>query len=129
MLNGQDDSDRVQRLLYRVAHWDGRLAAAGRIIHDTAIAKGWWNESRKLPELVALMHSELSEALEHHREDHPVVYRTAEGKPDGWAIELIDCVIRILDVLEKVGLDPERLLADKMAYNVMRPHRHGGKKI
>ena len=32
--------------------------------HDIAKSKGWWDEERSIPELIALMHSELSEALE-----------------------------------------------------------------
>ena len=32
-------------------------------IHENAMAHGWWEENRTFPEIVALCHSELSEAL------------------------------------------------------------------
>lgn len=35
--------------------------------HENAVSKGWWLEDRSFGELIALMHSELSEALEDYR--------------------------------------------------------------
>jgi len=46
-------------------------------------------------------------------------------KPEGWPIEMIDCMIRILDACAEYGLDAARLLQVKMAYNVTREHKHG----
>lgn len=44
-------------------------------IHDTAEAHGFWpEEGRNFGEMLALMHSELSEALEEHRQGHPPVW-------------------------------------------------------
>jgi hypothetical protein len=50
-------------------------------------------------------------------------------KPEGTAVELIDCVIRIFDYLGKTGVDVEKLLIAKHEYNKSRPYRHGGKKL
>ena len=40
-------------------------------IHNTARAKGWWDEPREDGTMIALMHSELSEALEALRAGNP----------------------------------------------------------
>lgn len=95
-------------------------------VHENAVAHGWWEEERKRPEILALIHSEWSEALEEARAGRPMVYRLcadcddgpctvepddvmrcgfkAEGcKPEGIAVELIDGCIRILDYIGQLG--------------------------
>lgn len=101
--------------------------------HETAVDKGWWNEERSFPEQIALMHSELSEALEHWRNGNggfPMhhIWYTNDNKPDGIAVELADVLIRIFDTCAKYQIDLERALSEKMAYNNTRAYRHGGKK-
>lgn len=49
-------------------------------------------------------------------------------KPDGFAIELIDNVIRSFDLLEALGFDTEALMKMKHTYNATRPYRHGNKR-
>lgn len=98
-------------------------------IHAYAKAKGWWDDKdRNFGEMVALMHSELTEALEAWRNGNPLVYKGEGDKPEGIATEMADCVIRILDWAESEGVDLGEIMAAKHAYNLKRPHRHGGKR-
>jgi NTP pyrophosphatase (non-canonical NTP hydrolase) len=101
-----------------------------REVHRLAVEKGWWTEGEKrnLGEMICLIHCELSEAFEHHREGMPVYFDGVDGKPDGFSIELADAVIRILDLCESLGIDLERCIQIKHEYNKTRPYRHGGKK-
>lgn len=99
--------------------------------HKTAKEKGWWASERPvlmdLPEKVALMHSELSEALEEYRAGRSAEWDGPNGKPEGWAVEFADCIIRICDYCGATGVDIERLVARKLDYNKTRGYRHGGK--
>ncbi len=86
--------------------------------HAIAKEKGWWEKERNEGELIALMHSELSEALEAMRN---------HGKKEEVAEELADCCIRIFDYCGARGIDLEEVLLKKMEYNKGRPYRHGKK--
>ena len=110
--------------------------------HATAKDKGWWDDRpdygdrvQAIPEKIALMHSELSEALEEARAGNlnlyygDANYAGDAGKPEGFGIELADCVIRIFDLCEALGIDIQQMIEIKMAYNETRPHRHGGKNF
>ncbi len=97
-------------------------------IHENAVAHGWWEDDRSVAEIVALCHSELSESLEAYRNGEELVWDN-NGKPDGIAVELIDCVIRIFDYLAKEKVDIEEIIRIKHEYNKTRPYKHGGKKI
>ena len=106
------------------------LRALQRAAHDTAVANGWWDKERSIPEQVVLMHSELSEAVEELRKTDPRSFYVIEnGKPEGWGVELADCVIRIMDTCQYYGVDLQGLIELKMRYNETRPHRHGGKNL
>lgn len=50
-------------------------------------------------------------------------------KPEGFGIEVIDGIIRSLDLLEALGYNTEALIAMKHTYNKTRPHRHGNKRF
>lgn len=123
------------------------LNALAADIHANAVEHGWWDEPRTLGDIVALCHSELSEALEAYRDgeelvhgccghcdyqekcDHPAPAGETGCKPEGVAVEMIDCIIRILDWCGKMGVDVDGVLRMKHAYNKTRPYRHGGKAL
>ena len=95
-------------------------------IHENAKSHGWWDEPRAFGEVVALCHSELSEALEADRAGEPTAWHK-NGKPEGTAVELMDCVIRIFDWFGHMNINAEEILADKHEYNISRPYKHGKK--
>lgn len=95
-----------------------------KAIHENAVEHGWWEDDRKFPETVALCHSELSEALEEDRAGRELIYIKA-GKPEGIAVEMIDCMIRILDWCGWQGIDVDEVMAVKHSYNISRPYKHG----
>ena len=97
--------------------------------HGTAVDKGWWPESAptNVAEKIALMHSELSEALEAYRSNRMEPSVGPCGKPEGVASELADVIIRIADFCGHYRVDLSAAIAEKMEYNKTRPYRHGGK--
>lgn len=91
--------------------------------------KGWQPNNNRFLESLALLHSEISEALEAYREIG--LDRRITHKPDDVPSELIDVFIRLLSTWHQfmVGYDMEEEYEVKMAYNRNRPYRHGGKTI
>lgn len=88
---------------------------------------------RNVPEMLCLVHSEISEALEGHRknlQDDKLPHRKMIE------VELTDAVIRIFDICAGLGFDLEGAYKEKMAYNAIRAdHKienrlmEGGKKF
>ncbi len=94
-------------------------------VHALAVEKGWWQGERNEAESIALMHSELSEALEGLRHGNPpsghIPYFSAMEE------EFADVIIRIMDHAAAKGYRVGEALEAKIAFNRSRPHRHGGK--
>lgn len=130
-----------------------------KAVHENSVKHGWWdNGERNFGELIALCHSELSEAFEEYRNGHEPTetYYSCQapkdgkveslhgcpnypepcnngcaghyGKMEGIPSELADVVIRVMDMCEHYGIDLEAAIAEKHAYNLTRPYRHGGKR-
>lgn len=99
-------------------------------VYELAVEKGWWDgPERSFGDLMSLVHSEVSEAVESKRNDEPAVWYREDGKPDGWAVELADAVIRIMDLFVREDLSLGDVIDIKHTYNATRPYRHGGKKF
>lgn len=100
------------------------MKAAMSLAHQTATDAGWYKDpatgepiKRNFGEVVALMHSELSEALEADRKglnDDHLTWR------DGREVEFADCIIRILDTAAALGLDVVGAFIEKNRYNRQR---------
>jgi len=105
-----------------------------RVCHDNAKEKGWWDgKKHNIPEKLALVHSEISEALEEYRiaenkKKLVSVYYPFNAKPEGFVVELADAVIRVMDLCQYLGVSLAETIALKHAYNKTRTHRHGGKR-
>lgn len=73
------------------------LKATAKEIHENAAAKGFWDKERNLGEMLCLVHSEISEAMEADREDKyydpETRYRVGKDLTKNgsrWSFEVVD---------------------------------------
>lgn len=86
-------------------------------IHQNSVDHGWHDKEKNDEERIFLYHTEISEAGEEYRNNRPPLYFIKNKKietdfslwqgekPEGMAVELVDCVIRILDDCGKLKYD------------------------
>ena len=116
------------------------LKEATRVCHQAALDGGWWHNvhtglklDRNKGELLCLIHSEISEAMEAERKnlkDDKLPHRL------GAEVELADALIRIFDYAGAFGYDLAGAVIEKLEYNRNRAdHKpanraaEGGKKF
>lgn len=125
-------------------------------VHQVAVEHGFWEKRPRFAEMVVMFHSELSEAVEEYRKGRPMIYYgcavtgvevcnpesmscpTSDDpcrcdyrgtKPEGIAVELADCILRILDTLAEAGVDIDSEIGYCPAYGdviqtIARCHHH-----
>jgi NTP pyrophosphatase (non-canonical NTP hydrolase) len=108
-------------------------------MHDEVLefckAHGWYDKPVSFGEAIALLHSEVSEALEAYRIwglGDGTALQTLEGtdaKPEGIGSEFADVLIRLLDYAARFDVNLDYEYERKMAYNRTRPYRHGNKAL
>ena len=121
-----------------------RMNTLSKEIHAANVKKGFYEEEKNIGEMLALIHSEVSEMLEAHREGRSASGFSSKAKlfklddedfkthflieiKDTIEDELADTVIRCLDLAGYLDIDIEAHVKAKLRYNSLRPYKHGKK--
>lgn len=94
--------------------------------------RGFMLPETPLAEILMNLQGEITELWEeyrHGRESTETYYKTGTNgrpKPCGIPSELADMFTDILALAAREGIDLDRAVAEKLAYDDTRPYRHGG---
>jgi len=92
-----------------------RLNAMVAEVRAMCDAKGFSSERGRVWEMLALIHTEISEATDAYKKGLSL---------EEVGEELIDAIIRIFHLLSALDLDADALFSEKMARNWHRPHKY-----
>lgn len=107
-----------------------QLREVQRAVYETSSRNGFHDKPREFGTSCALIHSEISEALEAWRKTGSETEIWYEGtKPEGVPFEMADALIRILDWAEGNNVDLAFYVETKAEYNKTRGYMHGGKHV
>jgi len=84
-------------------------------VRTLADAKGFSSDPTRIWEMLALIHTEVSEATDAYKKGEPY---------EAIGAELTDAIIRILHLLSALDQDAEALFQQVMARNWERPHKY-----
>ena len=114
-------------------------------VHENAKNHGFFDTEKNIGEMLALIHSEVSEALECDRKDKyfkrlqlplsnyaqlpnlTFQIQFAQDVKDTFEDELADIVIRVMDLAAFKGINLEQHIKAKIRFNALREHKHGKK--
>lgn len=119
------------------------LNELARQIYENAVKKGFYEKPIEMGTRIALIHSEISEALEADRKQRYCISDVEQTNDlvtdiafklhfecnvkDTFQDELADTIIRCLDTAAYKGIDIEAHIKAKMRYNSLREKMHGKK--
>jgi NTP pyrophosphatase (non-canonical NTP hydrolase) len=84
-------------------------------VRALADGKGFSSDPARIWEMLALIHTEVSEATDAYKKGEPM---------EQVGEELTDAIIRILHLMSALDLDAEKLFEEKMARNWERPYKY-----